>query len=351
MSNEDKKIENNNNKSIEKSPHKFNNFKLLDSLDVTQITRLLEAESLQLKALIMTFIPTHRARMVLEKMSNSDKRKIIKRISKIRIVNLDVLSKVEQILEKDIRNRIKKLLTVSGKSISMGLEEDIGEASVGRVSEKEKKYLIESRSMFETLLTSKHISGYPLENKQTKKREYIYFDTKDLHLYNNNITYSVRDRGKDYFITLKIPLGKGILERDEYNASVNKEDNVFDIDIHRNNTRLIPVRIVNDIIKDKELQISLRFKVTTTRCIIHVDNDHTIELSFDRMNVQFKDNKTSVELYEIEIENKTSEDFVFLNFCENFKESTGLKEINLSKYQRIMNIMNEKPTDKGTQLV
>ncbi len=333
MSNEEETLDNKN--SLKQ--HRFNNFKILDSLDINQIVKLLEPESLQLKALILTFLPSHRARMVLDKMDSDEKTNILKRIANIKVVNLDILSRIEELFEEDVINRIRKLLTVNGISISKGLEENLAEANVGRVNEREMKFLVESFSMFQTLTSSQSILGYNLKNKSTKKRNYIYFDTKDLFLYKNNISYSLRDRDKDYFITLKVPINNDIFERDEYNASISKKDNIFDIEIHKNNSQLIPVRMVNDIIKDKPLLISAKFSVTTTRSIIELDKEHTIEISFDKIITEKTNKSNSIELYEVEIENKDAEDFVFMNFCENFKKSVGLKELNISKYQRVMN--------------
>lgn len=344
MNNDEKQKQHINDEPNTENSHQFQNFKALDSLDIDQIVKLLEGESLQLKTLVLTFLPTQRSRIIINRMKEEEKQEILKRISEIRVVNLDVVSHIERMLEEDINNRIKKLITVNGKSLSQGLKERLDEASTGRVNEKEKKYLIESLSMYHTLLSSNHIMGYTIENKNKKERNYIYFDTKDLQLYNNDISYSVRDRGKDYFITLKIPVAKGIIEREEYNASLPKKDNVFDIDIHKNNSQLVPVRMANNIVKNKKMMISARFTVITTRGLIYLDREHFIEVSFDKIKAKKNKNGKIIELYEIEIENKTAEDFVFFNFCENFRKSIGLEELNYSKYHRVMNELHN--TDK-----
>jgi uncharacterized protein YjbK len=327
----------------QKEEHNFRNFKILDSLDVNQIIKLLENESRQFKALVLTFLPKQRAKKVLEKMNVEEKDAILDRISRIKVINLDVVSQIEEMLEDDVKNRIRKLLTVNGKSLSQGLKEEIGEATVGRVTEKEKKFLVDNQEKFQVLVSSKTILGNEIKDKSVKRRHYIYFDTKDLYLYKNNITYSVRDRVKDYFITLKLPVDSGILERDEYNASVSKQDNTFDISIHQNNSVLVPVKLIKEIVDDEELIISAKFRVTSTRYRIELEKEQPVEISFDRVTLEGKQDTDLVQLYEIEVENKGADDRLFLTFCKGFQRETGLKEIDRSKYQRVIDEYNKKP--------
>ncbi len=321
---------------IQKNSHHFNNFRILDSLDVNQIIKLLENESRQLKSLVLTFLPKQRVKKVLEKMNIEERDAILDRISRIKVVNLEVVSQIEAMLEDDVRNRIRKLLTVDGKSISHSIKEEIGEAAVGRVSEKEKKFIVNNPEKFQGLLSAENIMGYETKDKSVKKRHYIYFDTENLYLYNNNITYSVRDRVKDYFITLKLPVENNILERDEYNASVNKQDNKFDISIHHNNSSLVPVKLVKEIVGNKELSLSAKFRVTSTRYRIELEKEQPVEISFDRINVPNTDGSSNIELYEIEIENKGADDDLFMTFCNKFQKTTELAEIGKSKYQRVI---------------
>ena len=163
------------------------------------------------------------------------------------------------------------------------------------------------------------LNAYLPEDKQiliVKKRLNYYIDTNNNSLDNENITFNLRQRDKDWIITIKLlhkSLAKkrdikGIFERIEFNCiltndevQASKIDNHIDLSKLINNNKslrdLYDLR-VKPITKDLTLQIKEAFNIQTTRVLYPLPNDGLIQLSVDNIYTQgdLKD------LYEMEIE-------------------------------------------------
>ncbi len=213
--------------------------------------------------------------------------------------------------------------------------------------EMEKKFLIKNEGVFKEMLTLlrslEGINNYNIENFFSKKREYRYFDTFEGELLKEKIlTYigplemegastSLRDRGGDYVLTVKIPTQ----DPDERNE--HEKPHQFplppDMDFYQLSPEEFargwaPLKKIKELTGDKTLQEAVRLEVQTNRFELYQDGERKVEIALDDVlgkgpfNIQKR-------FYELEIERKEEgsrgdvkliTDFFTNQYTDNLKE-------------------------------
>ncbi len=235
------------------------------------------------------------------------------------------------------------------------------------------------------------------EHITTKYRPYLYFDTHSYDFFRAGITFSVRHKGnKGFTFTIKLPTNKGTEERYEFESSiilpllgfelVDEEKALRSIsDFKTNNYRLFEGEaavVINQLIvslrseikrnellflrrlrkehislskraltilEDAEHHFEIRalkktiFLVSLDTCQLMSNGKKIGYLSFDTM--QKEDGEVLFYEIEIEIKNirsrKLKRIYVLLQrFLDRLLGSTAEKNPNLSKYQRVVDMIH-----------
>ncbi len=209
-----------------------------------------------------------------------------------------------------------------------------------------------------------------------KSRPNYYYDTKDFDLLSNNLSFSLRQRAKDWMVTVKLrpkemvkkSVQKGIFERIEVdcpidNTIIQAAKNGNDIDINQvieNQKELKETyhRQLEKYVAGIPLEIKNSFEVLSSRVLYPFRNNGLLQVSVDSVLT-----KPGVkDIFEIEIELKyggsktwlddvASRVFDYISYCviHEIKKSTTsidptvlddvLKNVtNLSKVEKVRNV-------------
>ncbi len=209
-----------------------------------------------------------------------------------------------------------------------------------------------------------------------KSRPNYYYDTKDFDLLSNNLSFSLRQRAKDWMVTIKLrpkemikkSVQKGIFERIEVDCPIDNNiiqaaKNGNDIDINQviDNQEYLKETYHRQLEKyatDKPLEVKNSFEVLSSRVLYPFKNNGLLQVSVDSVLT-----KPGVkDIFEIEIELKfggsktwlddvASRVFDYISYCviQEIKKSTTnidptvldsvLKNVtNLSKVEKVRNV-------------
>ena len=213
--------------------------------------------------------------------------------------------------------------------------------------ERERKYIVEDETIFKNLM------AYLFKNKDKYKvNQYgsynlmdFYFDTPDLKLFNNNVTFRVRSKNGE---TREINIKKDTLskqdDRIEETIKLNKEFYLSNFEYIEDDKMLYKIFKDLDILNDEDIPsivntmaiINLRKK----RKVMVKESNTSFEILSDyvryqnRMNRQFHEERQ----IEIELDKGDYDSNVFEKFIEVIEKEFDLKDkySSQSKYERAL---------------
>ena len=171
-----------------------------------------------------------------------------------------------------------------------------------------------------------------------KDRQYRYFDTAESSLRKNNVTCSLRDRGSDYVLTVKLPLGlDNVKQREEHSFSFPAYGNfhTLDITIQKELSSLL-----EKFTQGSSLVDSLTLFVHTDGFNVFQGKNRIALLSLDQIFATIQD-YTRI-FYELEIERKDQGTATTLDTLANALQRTfELQEVTHSKYERALILLGK----------
>lgn len=203
--------------------------------------------------------------------------------------------------------------------------------------EVEAKFLTE-QEIFKKILKLKDIAGYKIDNVLDILESDTYFDTKELDLHRQEVSFRIRKKDGTFLVTLKEkPVKTGaIYARVEEEAYIDKKDipKVIDYSLDIN-----PVREAKKLTGGKRLFKIFTIDKKRKRAVI-VKEDFIIRLDMDA--IQFSIDESKKKQYELEIEAKNAPVEEVEKVQEFLKEKFGkkLKPSKRSKYERGLELMS-----------
>jgi hypothetical protein len=169
-----------------------------------------------------------------------------------------------------------------------------GGADAGKNIETEKKYPINSKEEYEStkaaVMSLAQKPGFEIQEEEPRDRVWKYLDTQDKQFYKQGISFSVRDRGKDRFVTIKIPTEKNDT-RIEYEFSMGEKglDQIKAGDITQTIRDVATGKAaVEGFTKELAIELINHFENRTID-LKHIDFSVTYVSSSQRINVAHKD--------------------------------------------------------------
>lgn len=124
-----------------------------------------------------------------------------------KVVEKKVVAPKKKVINKKKSNKVEAGKKGSGSKAGTNIE-------------KEKKYPLKSKEEYDRIvnnINSLTTKGFEVGADEPRDRVWKYIDTDSKDFYQRGISFSLRDRVRDRFVTIKIPVGKD--ERKEYEFS------------------------------------------------------------------------------------------------------------------------------------
>ncbi len=204
--------------------------------------------------------------------------------------------------------------------------------------EIELKYRLENEAAAEQIFQDSVVAAMKDEaTEQCIDMQAVYLDTEDGRLQEAGIAFRIRKEGNAMMGTLK-SRGKaenGMHKRQELNVPVYdpKQFQTPDIEIFRQCSEYDRLKT---IIADRTLRPLM--DVSFVRHQVRIDTGKCIcELSYDKGEIRCGEKRTPISEVEIEFFSGDEEDMV--RFGTDLAEKYGLKEENVSKFKRGLDLM------------
>lgn len=192
--------------------------------------------------------------------------------------------------------------------------------------------------VFEKILKLKDIAGYKIKEIQDITEEDTYFDTEELDIHRQEISYRIRKQDNTFLVTLKEkPIKTGaIYSRFEEEENINEKDvpKVYDYSLE-----IKPVKKAKELTNGKKLFKIFTIAKKRKRAVITKGNN-IIRLDMD--TITFDIDKFKKKQYELEVEAKNAPMEEVEKVQEFLKQKFGkkLKPSKRSKYERGLALMD-----------